>query len=117
VQSDTAGPTCAPRGVLIREGSSVRLTDLDTASYLFCKNLPLVDAVKVTRYKYEITFHDPDGRAEALAIEFINSCCADFADAVCRIKKVIHRFHGRDEAQAQKGNGSRGRSGYPVDRR
>jgi hypothetical protein len=114
VPNETADPSLAPRGILIREGNSVRLTDLDTASYLFCKNLPLVGAVKVTRYKYEITFHDPDRRAEELAIEFVNSCCADFADAVCRIKKVVHRFHGRDE---QKGNGARGRSGYPVDRR
>lgn len=62
-------------------------------------------AWKVTRFKYKIRFYDPEKRAEQLVIDFVNSCCADTCDAICRLKKVIHRFNGRDDKRRKNSNG------------
>jgi len=61
----------------------------------------------VSRYKYRIVFLDPEGKAEDMAFEFVNSSDARTCDAICRLKKVLHRFTGRDDSQAQRKNGSR----------
>jgi hypothetical protein len=90
-------PSKVQKAVLSRDGDYVELTDLDTAGYLFTKKLYVSDAWKVSRFKYLIRFYDPDKLAEGLAMEFVNSICADYADAICRLKKVIHRFYGRDD--------------------
>jgi len=103
-------PQRTSRDVLIRDGDYVQLTDLDTAGYLYQNKMHLQSAVRVSRYKFEFTFYDPACTAEQLAMDFVNSCCADFADAICRLKKVIHRFHGRDPTE--KNRGSNGRPGY-----
>lgn len=98
-------PQRVQHAVLDRDGDYVELTDLDTAGYLFAKDLKLEVAWKVTRFKYKIRFFDPEHQAEKLAIEFVNSCCADTCDAICRLKKVIHRFSGRDDRKRKNGNG------------
>lgn len=112
-----AAPARRPRGVLIREGNNIRLTDLDTAAYLRQHKVAIIDAVKTPRHKrpdlFEFSFHDPERRAEALAMEYINSCCVEHAFSVECLKKVLHRFHGKDRLR-QKGNGARDRPGYDV---
>ena len=104
-------PKRVPRGILYRDGPYVKLTDLDTAGYLHLKNLPLQGATRVDRYKSEFVFYDPSGLAEELAIAFINSECADYADSVHRIKKVIHRFHGRKADGEKRKDGNRDGNG------
>lgn len=85
------------KGVLKRDGDYVKLTDLDTAGYLFAKGVHIEYARRVSRYKFEISLYDPQKRAEELAIEYVNSCCADTCDAIRRLKAVIHQFNGRDD--------------------
>jgi len=87
----------------------VLLTDLDTAGYFLHSGLSLAYAVRLDRVHFEFEFYDPDGRAETLALEFINSSEHGFADAVCRLKKVIHRFSGK-----RRGN-SNGQQRIPLD--
>lgn len=100
------GPRRVQHAVLERDGDYVELTDLDTAGYLFGKKMHVEIAYKVTRYKYKIRFYDPERRAEGLAMDFVNSCCADTCDGICRLKKVIHRFSGRDDRKRKTGNGA-----------
>ena len=95
----------SPQGVLKRDGEYVKLTDLDTAGYLFAKGVHIEYARRVSRYKFEISLYDPQGRAEKLAIEYVNSCCADTCDAIRRLKAVIHQFHGRDDRKNGQGPG------------
>ena len=102
----TDTPERASCAVLVREGDYVELTDLDTAGYLFAKKVHVEDAWKVSRFKYKIRFYDPTKRAERLAIDFVNSDCADYADAICRLKKIIHKFYGRDEERKNSRNGA-----------
>lgn len=80
-----------------REGDLVYLSDLDTAAYLFMRGIHLESAVKITQWRYRFSFYDEENLAEAYTNEFVNSQCADYADAVSRLKKVIHRFSGRNE--------------------
>jgi hypothetical protein len=87
----------ARRAVLRRDGHYVSLTHLDTAAYLFAKDLPIEDAWRAGSYQYNFVFYDPDHRAEDLAIEFVNSFCADYADAVKRLKSVIYQFSSQSE--------------------
>ena len=100
-------PARVRHAVLERDGVYVELTDLDTAGYLFSKKLVVEVAWKVTRFKYKIRFYDPEHRAEQLALEFVNSCCADTCDGICRLKKVIHRFSGRDDKRCRNGDDTR----------
>jgi hypothetical protein len=87
--------------VLERNGNFVEVTDLDTAAFLHQRGVAVSTAVRVGKSMHVITMYDPlkagmeTGRAEELAIEFINSEAALFADAVRRLKKVIHRFGGK----------------------
>lgn len=83
-----------PNEILIRDGDYVRLTDIDTAGYLFAKGLNVEYAHKATRYKFEISLYDPEHKAEAWAIEFVNSCCAKTCSGIRRLKSVVHKFHG-----------------------
>ena len=80
--------------ILVRDGDHVRLTDIDTAGYLFAKGLYVEYAHKATRYKFEISLYDPEHKAEELAIEFVNSCCAKTCSGIRRLKSVVHKFHG-----------------------
>jgi hypothetical protein len=101
-------PGRAQRAVLIRDGDYIQLTDLDTAGYLFGRELVLQDAWKVSRYKYKFVFYDPQHQAENMAMEFINSSDARTCDAIGRLKKVIHRFYGRDDDGHPRKNGHQG---------
>ena len=103
-------------GTLRREGSNIFLTNLDATAYLHYKGLAIVKALKVSRFKYEFVLYDPDHLGEDLAIEFVNSDCQGFADAVRRLKNVIHKFYGRDDkpqhnrGRDRQGNGEYGKS-------
>lgn len=84
---------------------------MDTASYLFAKHLHLQAARKLSRFRFEFVFYDPERLAEALAMEFVNACCADFADAQRRLKSVLHNFSGREDTPSSQK--SRGANGQP----
>lgn len=105
---DKKPPGRAQRTVLVRDGDYVQLTDMDTAGFMFGRNLVLQDAWKVSRYKYKFVFYDPEGIAETLAMDFVNSSDARTCDGIGRLKKVIHRFYGRDDDGRPRGkNGSK----------
>lgn len=114
-EQPSAGKTHRGEGVLIRDGDIVFLTDMDTAGYLLAKHVPIATAVKVGRYEFEFRFYDPERRAEALALEFVNSCCHGFADAICRLKKVTFNFTGRNY-RAKRAR-ERGRNGHRNEER
>jgi hypothetical protein len=61
----------------------------------------------VSRTKFEFIFFDADHRCEQLAIDFVNSKCARYADSIARLKSVIHRFHGRDFDATRSKSGNR----------
>lgn len=85
------------RAILVREGNRVLLTDLDTAAYLHGVHLLGVHSVeKVAPSCHEIWLYDPEGRADQLAVDFINSECVLFADGMKRMKKIIHSFGGKN---------------------
>jgi len=69
----------------------VTVTDLDTAGFLSMRGIAFQRGLQTGPSAFEITFYDPDGRAEELAASFINTCCCRFADAVRRLKKVIEK--------------------------
>lgn len=94
--------------MLCRDGDYVQLTDMDTAGYLFGRDLVLQDAWKVSRYKYKFVFYDPHRVAEDMVMEFVNSSDARTCDGIGRLKKVIHRFYGRDDdGRPRRKNGSK----------
>ena len=101
-----SSPKRAQRATLNRDGDHVELSDLDTAAFFLANKVAILEAYKVTKYKFRFRFYDPRHLCEGLAMAFINSCCHDFADAVCRIKKALHKFTGRGETQK---NGQGGR--------
>jgi hypothetical protein len=99
-------------GILRRDGDYVFLTDLDTAGFFMLEDtpggaVPLASATKVTRTKFEFVFLDPEKRCEQLALDFVNDRCHRYADAIARLKKVIHRFHGRDFGDKRGKTGAR----------
>jgi len=99
-------------GILRRDGPSVFLTNLDASAYLLYKGIAISKASKVTRFKYEFVFYDPEGLTEQLVMDFVNSESQGFADAVRRLKNVIHKFYGRDDKPANnRGNGSYHKAG------
>lgn len=96
--------------MLHRDGDYVQLTDMDTAGYFFGRDLIVQEAWKVSRYKYKFVFYDPDHVAEQMAMDFVNSSDARTCDGIARLKKVIHRFSGRDDDGRPRGkNGSKRR--------
>jgi hypothetical protein len=89
--------------VLERTGNNVVLTDWDTAVYLHgVHNISIVDVEKVGPSAHVITFYDPERRADALAIEFLNSESSRFADGARRMKKVVHSFGGNGKRRRRR---------------
>ena len=82
---------------MLRDGPYVELSHLDTAAYLHDHGIAVANAWRESRYKFRIVLYDPDKRAEQLAVDYTNSCCARQCDAILRLKRVIHKFSGRDD--------------------
>jgi len=75
------------RGWSVIGNNKVEVYDLDLASYLSMRDLPLAESYRDER-EFMFRFLDPDNRVEQLAIDFVNSESAKFASAVRRIKKI-----------------------------
>lgn len=76
------------RGYKVLEDFTVEVYDLDLAAYLSMKDLPLAQSERYGR-EFIFKFFDPTLRISKLAIEYVNSESARFADAQRRLKKVI----------------------------
>ena len=66
----------------------VRTTkDLALAAYLKMKGLPIVRASRRGR-DFEFTFRDPEEQWDTLTVEFVNSECSRYDDAMRSLKKL-----------------------------
>lgn len=70
------------------DGDQVEIYDLDLAAYLTMRTLPLAESIRMGR-EFIFRFFDPDGKVGSLAIDYVNSEAARFADAQRRLKKVV----------------------------
>jgi hypothetical protein len=75
--------------ILWRNGPSVAMGELDTAAYVYLRGVAYAQGKQIGPTEYEIVFHDPNQLVEQLVVEFTNSECARYADAIRRLKKVI----------------------------
>lgn len=65
------------------------LSDIGTAAYYMVQGLKLAKASKTQGGDYEFTFLDPEGRADNLLIEYVNSEQAGFDCALRRVRKLL----------------------------
>lgn len=65
-------------------------SDLPLAAYLCVKGLSLVKAKKTYNGKFEFILEDPNGEAEELSIEYINSDYCKFDNQIRSIKKLLY---------------------------
>jgi hypothetical protein len=65
-------------------------SDLPLAAYLVIKGLSLVKAKKASSGKFEFVLEDPDEKADALSIEYINSDFCKFDNQIRSIKKLLY---------------------------
>jgi hypothetical protein len=92
------------------DAGRVRLENMDLAAFLRLRGLDLVHAEKTSRYRYRFVFDDPEGQADELALEFVNSEISRYCAAVVTLKSVIANFSSRrpedSHARSQpRGNG------------
>lgn len=76
------------RGYRPIENNEVEVYDLDLAAYLSMCGLPLAESLRLER-EFIFRFLDKENRIGALAIDYVNSESARFADAQRRLKKVV----------------------------
>jgi hypothetical protein len=76
------------RGYRPIENHEVEVYDLDLAAYLSMVGLPLAESIRYER-EFVFRFLDTADRVGALAIDYVNSESARFADAQRRLKKVV----------------------------
>ncbi len=65
-------------------------SDLPLAAFLVIKGLSLVKARKTSSGRFEFLLEDPNGEAEALSIEYINSDFCKFDNQIRSIKKLLY---------------------------
>jgi hypothetical protein len=65
-------------------------SDLPLAAFLVIKGLTLIKARKAGSGKFEFVLEDPDGEAERLSIEYINSEFCKFDNTIRSIKKLLY---------------------------
>lgn len=77
-----------PQGAPFRETD-----DLSFAAFAYLRGLRLLKASEQRRgrVEYAFTFADPEGRWDTLQIEFVNSECASFDNAVRTLKQCSRR--------------------------
>ncbi len=66
-------------------------SDLSLAAYLTVKGLDLIKAKKVESGKFEFIIDDNEGKADLLAIEYINSDFCKFDNQIRTIKKLLYK--------------------------
>jgi len=69
-----------------------RTGDLGFAAYLMVKGMKMTTVRRVARNKFQYFFADPDGKYDALNLEYANSPEKKFDDEVRGIKKMISRL-------------------------
>ena len=75
------------RGYRAVENNIVEVYDLDLAAYLTMRDLPLAESYRHER-EFVFKFYDAEQKVGKLAVDYVNSEAARFADAVRRLKKV-----------------------------
>jgi hypothetical protein len=65
-------------------------SDLPLAAFMVIKGLELVKAKKTGNGKFEFILEDPDGVADKLSIEYINSDFCKFDNTIRSIKKLLY---------------------------
>jgi hypothetical protein len=77
------------RSFRVLENNFVETTDLDFASYLYMRGVPVADVVRGSGLMdVTIVFVDVEKRVQSLAIEWLNSESAKFAMAQRSLKKT-----------------------------
>ena len=85
--------------VVPQEGKRVKVTDLDTAIYMYMRSLEdsalgikLDDAYKVGPARHHVIFLDEYGMSRRIEVEFRSDRCMKFAMAQRSLKGVIRRM-------------------------
>ena len=65
-----------------------KTSDIALAAYIKLKGLKLVQCSRDG--KFQFVFEDPEGKAEDLALEFVNSDIRKYDDEIRSLKKVIY---------------------------
>lgn len=78
-----------------RHGHLYSTTDLPLMAYYIMNGLEIAKLTKKRgqgggAQDFVFYFRDPDGKAEQLRIEWVNSQCRDFDNAVRSLKKLCH---------------------------
>lgn len=63
--------------------------DIAVASYLMMRGLSLKDAFISQSGKYVFELEDPQGVANKLSIEFLNSDCSKFDNQMRNLRKIL----------------------------
>ncbi len=79
---------------MVGENGLRETRDLALAAYWKMRGLVIVRATRRGK-EFEFLFHDPDGRADELAMEFANSEAQRFDNEVRAIKKLCQLDGGR----------------------
>lgn len=65
-------------------------SDLPLAAYLVINGLRLDKAQKLVGGRFEFVLVDPDGKADSLSIDYINSDYCKFDNTIRSIKKILY---------------------------
>lgn len=68
-----------------------KTSDLSLAAFLAMKGLTLLKCAKTTSGKFEFIFEDPDDKAPALSIGYLNSDFCKFDNHVRTLKKMLYK--------------------------
>lgn len=66
-------------------------SDLSLAAFLTMSGIKLLNCLKLNSGKFEFCFDDPDDRAPALAISYLNSDFCKFDNQVRVLKKLLYK--------------------------
>jgi hypothetical protein len=70
--------------------SVYKTSDLALAAYITMNGLKLVSAGKLPNGNFNFEIEDPDGKAEALAIEYVSSDFSIFDNKIRTLKKLLY---------------------------
>jgi len=65
-------------------------SDLSLAAFLSMKGLEIQKAAKLSGGKFEFILGDPEGKAELLSLEYVNSDFSKFDNQIRLIKKLLY---------------------------
>lgn len=72
------------------ENKNFETSDLPLTAFLVMKGLVLVTAKKISGGRFLFVLEDPDGIADKLSLEYINSDFCKFDNHIRSIKKIIY---------------------------